>query len=71
VPNPSRHRRQTGAKQEHAWTPGDHNTLSTTRDAALFGIAALPVTFRLLAVEAGWAARAYAWTDWRFTQLRD
>jgi hypothetical protein len=25
----------------------------------------------LLAVEADWAARAYAWTDWRFTQMRD
>jgi hypothetical protein len=36
-----------------------------------FGIPALLVAFRLLAVEADWAARAYAWTDWRFTQLRD
>jgi hypothetical protein len=35
------------------------------------GIPALLVAFRLLAVEADWAARAYAWTDWRFTQLRD
>ncbi len=35
------------------------------------GIPALLVSFRLLAVEAEWAARAYAWTDWRFTQLRD
>lgn len=36
-----------------------------------FGIPALLIAFRLLAVEADWAARAYAWTDWRFTQLRD
>jgi hypothetical protein len=35
------------------------------------GIPALLVAFRLLAVEADWAARGYAWTDWRFTQLRD
>ncbi|OBA78238.1 hypothetical protein A9W99_24195 [Mycobacterium sp. 1164966.3] len=35
------------------------------------GIPALLVAFRLLAVEAAWAARAFAWTDWRFTQLRD
>jgi hypothetical protein len=35
------------------------------------GIPALLVAFRLLAVEADWAARAYAWTDWRFTQLRN
>jgi hypothetical protein len=35
------------------------------------GIPALLVAFRLLAVEAGWAARAYAWTDWRFTQLHE
>ncbi|EUA06411.1 hypothetical protein I546_5421 [Mycobacterium kansasii 732] len=34
------------------------------------GIPALLVAFRLLAVEADWAARAYAWTDWRFTQAR-
>lgn len=34
------------------------------------GIPALLVAFRLLAVEAQWAVRAYAWTDWRFTQLR-
>ncbi|VBA58477.1 hypothetical protein [Mycobacterium attenuatum] len=34
------------------------------------GIPALLVAFRLLAVEAEWAARAYAWTDWRFTQAR-
>ena len=33
------------------------------------GIPALLVAFRLLAVEADWAARAYAWTDWRFAQL--
>jgi hypothetical protein len=35
------------------------------------GIPALLVAFRLLAVEADWAAGAYAWTDWRFRQLRD
>jgi hypothetical protein len=35
------------------------------------GIPALLVGFRLLAVEVDWAARAYAWTDWRFSQLRD
>ena len=35
------------------------------------GIPALLVAFRLLAVEADWAARAYAWTDWRVTQLHD
>lgn len=34
------------------------------------GIPALLVAFRLMAVEADWAARAYAWTDWRFVQLR-
>ncbi|ETW26114.1 hypothetical protein [Mycobacterium gastri] len=34
------------------------------------GIPAVLVAFRLLAVEADWAARAYAWTDWRFTQAR-
>jgi hypothetical protein len=34
------------------------------------GIPALLVAFRLLAVEALWAARAYAWTDWRFGQIR-
>ena len=35
------------------------------------GIPGLLVAFRLLAVEVDWAARAYAWTDWRFTQLHD
>jgi len=35
------------------------------------GVPVLLVAFRLLAVEVDWAARAYAWTDWRFTQLRD
>ncbi|GBG39036.1 hypothetical protein [Mycobacterium montefiorense] len=35
-----------------------------------FGIPALLIAFRLLAVEAMWAARAYAWTDWRFTQMQ-
>jgi hypothetical protein len=34
-----------------------------------FGIPALLVAFRLLAVEADWAARAHAWTDWRFAQM--
>lgn len=34
------------------------------------GIPALLVAFRLLAVEADWAARGYAWTDWRFSQMR-
>ncbi|MEZ0352536.1 hypothetical protein [Mycobacterium sp. pR1184] len=34
------------------------------------GIPGLLVAFRLLAVEALWAARAYAWTDWRFSQLQ-
>jgi hypothetical protein len=35
------------------------------------GIPALLVALRLLAVELEWAARAYAWIDWRFTQARD
>ena len=35
------------------------------------GIPALLIALRLLAVEADWAARAYAWTDWRFAQMRD
>jgi hypothetical protein len=35
------------------------------------GIPALLIALRLLAVEADWAARAYAWTDWRFAQIRD
>jgi hypothetical protein len=35
-----------------------------------FGIPALLIAFRLLAVEALWAARAYAWTDWRFSQMQ-
>lgn len=35
------------------------------------GVPALLVALRLLAVEAGWAARAYAWTDWRFAQALD
>ena len=35
------------------------------------GIPALLIALRLLAVEADWAARAYAWTDWRFTQMRE
>jgi hypothetical protein len=33
------------------------------------GIPALLVAFRMLAVEADWAARGYAWTDWRFSQM--
>ncbi|CAM3107274.1 hypothetical protein BST27_18705 [Mycobacterium intermedium] len=33
------------------------------------GVPMVLVAFRLLAVEADWAARAYAWTDWRFSQL--
>ncbi|WP_205873100.1 hypothetical protein [Mycobacterium camsae] len=33
------------------------------------GIPALLVALRLMAVEADWAAKGYAWTDWRFTQL--
>ncbi|OSC38920.1 hypothetical protein [Mycobacterium decipiens] len=35
------------------------------------GIPAVLVALRLLAIEAEWAARAFAWTDWRFAQLRD
>jgi hypothetical protein len=35
------------------------------------GVPGLLVALRLLAVEADWAARAYAWTDWRFSQVRD
>lgn len=35
------------------------------------GVPVLLVAFRLMAVEADWAARAYAWTDWRFRQLLD
>lgn len=35
------------------------------------GVPALLVALRLLAVEADWAARAYAWVDWRFDQARD
>lgn len=35
------------------------------------GVPALLVALRLLAVEADWAARAYAWIDWRFNQARD
>jgi hypothetical protein len=34
------------------------------------GVPALLVASRLLAVEADWAARAQAWTDWRFSQMR-
>lgn len=33
------------------------------------GIPALLVALRLGAVEADWAAKGYAWTDWRFSQL--
>ena len=35
------------------------------------GVPALLVALRLLAIEADWAAKAYAWVDWRFTQARD
>ena len=35
------------------------------------GIPALLVALRLLAVETDWAARAYAWTDWRFSQVQN
>lgn len=35
------------------------------------GIPALLIALRLLAVEADWAARAYAWTDWRFSQMQN
>ena len=34
------------------------------------GVPVALVALRLLAVEADWAARAYAWTDWRFSQAR-
>lgn len=34
------------------------------------GIPALLLAFRLLAVEADWAARGYAYVDWRFIQMR-
>lgn len=34
------------------------------------GIPALLIALRLLAVEVGWAARAYVWIDWRFAQAR-
>jgi hypothetical protein len=35
------------------------------------GVPALLVALRLLAVEADWAAKAYAWIDWRFSQSRE
>ena len=35
------------------------------------GVPALLIALRLLAVEVDWAAKAYAWVDWRFTQVRD
>ena len=35
------------------------------------GVPALLVGLRLLAVEADWAASAYAWIDWRFSQALD
>ena len=35
------------------------------------GVPALLVALRLLAVEADWAARSYAWIDWRFSQSRE
>lgn len=34
------------------------------------GVPALLAGLRLLAVEVDWAARAYAWVDWRFSQAR-
>ena len=34
------------------------------------GIPAILVGLRLLAVEVDWAARAYAWIDWRYAQAR-
>ena len=34
------------------------------------GVPALLVALRLLAVEADWAAKAYAWINWRFAQAR-
>lgn len=34
------------------------------------GVPALLVALRLLAVEADWAASAFAWIDWRFAQAR-
>ena len=35
------------------------------------GIPALLLGLRLLAVEADWAANAYAWINWRFARARD
>jgi hypothetical protein len=35
------------------------------------GVPALLVALRLLAVEADWAAKAYAWIGWRFNQARE
>lgn len=35
------------------------------------GVPVLLVGLRLLAVEVDWAARTYAWIDWRFSQARD
>src|SRR3712207_5466716 len=35
------------------------------------GVPALLVGLRLLAVEADWAANAFAWIDWRFSQARE
>ena len=35
------------------------------------GVPLLLFALRLLAVEVDWAARAYAWVDWRFNQARD
>lgn len=34
------------------------------------GVPAALVALRLLAVEVDWAAKAYAWIDWRFSQAR-
>ncbi|MDQ4049411.1 MAG: hypothetical protein M3131_08545 [Actinomycetota bacterium] len=35
------------------------------------GVPALLVALRLLAVEADWAAKAFAWIDWWFSRARD
>jgi len=34
------------------------------------GVPALLVALRLLAIEVDWAAKAYAWLDWRASQTR-
>ena len=35
------------------------------------GVPLLLFALRLLAVEVDWAAKAYAWVDWRFNEARD